>query len=227
LLPDDPIHPPVILQRVPDPKIVKTRVHIDGRVDDVETKASELEAKRIDVAQPSDATFIPMADPRKRILRLPGYATHRPPNGSLATREERRWSMNAADAHILATPNDSTESRATPWQKRTDRRFIALATIQRLPSAVRGRRTSRSVGNSRCASLRDTAISLARRMFAAIRNVSASRSAMGTDCLPRRSSRRSSAGQAASAIATLDGECLQLAHTDLKEPPRRRHAASL
>jgi hypothetical protein len=71
----------VILQRVPEPKTVKTRVHIDGRVDDVETKAGELEAKRIDVAQPSDATFIPMADP-KRILRLPVYATHRPPNGS-------------------------------------------------------------------------------------------------------------------------------------------------
>jgi hypothetical protein len=72
----------VILQRVPEPKTAETRVHIDGRVDDLETKASELESKRIDVAQPSDATFIPMADPRKRILHLPGYATHRPPNGS-------------------------------------------------------------------------------------------------------------------------------------------------
>jgi hypothetical protein len=35
-------------------------------VDDVETRASELEelgARRIDVGQPTDAGFIPMADP--------------------------------------------------------------------------------------------------------------------------------------------------------------------
>jgi predicted enzyme related to lactoylglutathione lyase len=66
LLPDDPVHPPLILQRVREPKTSKTRMRIDLRVDDVETKARELEAlgaKRIDVGQPSDATFIPMADP--------------------------------------------------------------------------------------------------------------------------------------------------------------------
>ena len=36
------------------------------RVDDVDAKATELEAlgaKRIDVGQPADADFIPMADP--------------------------------------------------------------------------------------------------------------------------------------------------------------------
>jgi predicted enzyme related to lactoylglutathione lyase len=66
LLPDDPSHPPVLLQRVPEPKTVKTRVHFDIRVDDVEAKARELEAlgaRRIDVGQPADAGFIPMADP--------------------------------------------------------------------------------------------------------------------------------------------------------------------
>jgi hypothetical protein len=66
LLPHDPSHPPVILQRVPEPKIAKTRVHFDLRVEHVEAKAQELEAlgaRRIDVGQPSDAHFIPMADP--------------------------------------------------------------------------------------------------------------------------------------------------------------------
>jgi len=66
LLPDDPSHPPVLLQRVPEPKTSKTRVHFDIRVDDVEAKAKELEAlgaRRIDVGQSADANFIPMADP--------------------------------------------------------------------------------------------------------------------------------------------------------------------
>jgi len=66
LMPENPAYPPVILQRVPEPKTAKTRVHFDIRVDDVEAKATELEkhgARRIDVGQPHDASFIPMADP--------------------------------------------------------------------------------------------------------------------------------------------------------------------
>jgi catechol 2,3-dioxygenase-like lactoylglutathione lyase family enzyme len=66
LLPENPAFPPVLLQRVPEPKTAKTRVHFDLRVDDVEAKATELEAigaRRIDVGQPADADFIPMADP--------------------------------------------------------------------------------------------------------------------------------------------------------------------
>jgi hypothetical protein len=66
LLPDNPAHPPVILQRVPEPKTSKTRVHFDLRVNDVEAKATELEAlgaRRIDFGQPADASFVPMADP--------------------------------------------------------------------------------------------------------------------------------------------------------------------
>jgi len=66
LLPAEPSHPPVLLQRVPEPKTTKTRVHFDLRVDDVEAKAKELEtlgARRIQIGQPDDASFIPMADP--------------------------------------------------------------------------------------------------------------------------------------------------------------------
>ena len=66
LLPEDPAYPPVLMQRVPEPKTATTRVHFDIRVDDVEAKATELErlgATRIDVGQPADAAFIPMADP--------------------------------------------------------------------------------------------------------------------------------------------------------------------
>lgn len=66
LLPENRSFPPVVLQRVPESKTAKTRVHFDLRVDDVEAKATELEqlgARRIDVGQPADAPFIPMADP--------------------------------------------------------------------------------------------------------------------------------------------------------------------
>jgi hypothetical protein len=66
LLPSERAYPPVILQRVPEPKTSKTRVHFDLRVADVESKAKALEglgARRIDVGQPADAEFIPMADP--------------------------------------------------------------------------------------------------------------------------------------------------------------------
>ncbi|HET6836225.1 MAG TPA: VOC family protein [Acidimicrobiales bacterium] len=66
LLPDNPAHPPVILQRVPEPKTSKTRVHFDLRINDGEAKATEFEAlgaRRIDVGQPADASFVPMADP--------------------------------------------------------------------------------------------------------------------------------------------------------------------
>ena len=66
LLPSDRSHPPVLLQRVPEPKTAKTRIHFDLRVTDVEKKVAALEklgAHRIDVGQPTDAEFVPMADP--------------------------------------------------------------------------------------------------------------------------------------------------------------------
>jgi predicted enzyme related to lactoylglutathione lyase len=78
LLPEDTTHPPVLIQRVPEPKTAKTRVHFDIRVDDVEAKASALEAigaRRIDVGQPADANFIPMADPEgNEFCVCPGVA---------------------------------------------------------------------------------------------------------------------------------------------------------
>lgn len=78
LLPDNTAFPPVILQRVPEPKTAKARVHFDLRVDDVEARARELEdlgARRIDVGQPDDAGFIPMADPEgNEFCVCPGVA---------------------------------------------------------------------------------------------------------------------------------------------------------
>src|SRR5437879_6672558 len=50
-------HPPVILQRVPEPKTGKARIHFDLRVDDIESEARRLEAlgaRRIDVGQGID-----------------------------------------------------------------------------------------------------------------------------------------------------------------------------
>jgi predicted enzyme related to lactoylglutathione lyase len=59
-------HPPVILQRVPEPKTGKARIHFDLRVDDIESEARRLEAlgaRRIDVGQGIDPGWIAMADP--------------------------------------------------------------------------------------------------------------------------------------------------------------------
>ena len=59
-------HPPVILQRVPEPKTVKARIHFDLRVRDIEPEAKRLEAlgaRRIDIGQGDDPGWIAMADP--------------------------------------------------------------------------------------------------------------------------------------------------------------------
>jgi predicted enzyme related to lactoylglutathione lyase len=66
LLPPVAEHPPVALQRVPEPKTTKARVHFDLRVDDIESEASRLEAlgaRRIDIGQGTDVNWIAMADP--------------------------------------------------------------------------------------------------------------------------------------------------------------------
>ena len=66
LLPIRRAFPPVILQRVPEPKWGKTRSHFDLRVTDVEPEVRRLEAlgaRRIDVGQGEDADFVPMVDP--------------------------------------------------------------------------------------------------------------------------------------------------------------------
>jgi predicted enzyme related to lactoylglutathione lyase len=59
-------HPPVILQKVPEPKTVKARIHFDLRIDDIETEAKRLEqlgARRIDIGQGPNPGWITMADP--------------------------------------------------------------------------------------------------------------------------------------------------------------------
>ena len=59
-------HSPVILQRVPEPKSGKARIHFDLRVPDIEPEAKRLEAlgaRRIDIGQGDDPGWIAMADP--------------------------------------------------------------------------------------------------------------------------------------------------------------------
>jgi hypothetical protein len=66
LMPTVAGHPPVLLQQVPEPKTVKTRVHIDLRTSDVLGEVERLEAlgaTRIDVGQGEGREWVPMADP--------------------------------------------------------------------------------------------------------------------------------------------------------------------
>jgi catechol 2,3-dioxygenase-like lactoylglutathione lyase family enzyme len=66
LLPAERAYPPVILQRVPEPKRGKARIHFDLRVSDVDAEVRRLEALgavRIDVGQGDGVAWIPMADP--------------------------------------------------------------------------------------------------------------------------------------------------------------------
>jgi catechol 2,3-dioxygenase-like lactoylglutathione lyase family enzyme len=66
LLPAERAYPPVILQRVPEPKRGKARIHFDLRVSDVDAEVRRLKALgtvRIDVGQGDDVAWIPMADP--------------------------------------------------------------------------------------------------------------------------------------------------------------------
>ena len=66
LLPADRAHPPVILQRVDEPKSGKTRVHFDIRTPDVEAETRRLEqlgARRLDIGQGPDVEWVVMADP--------------------------------------------------------------------------------------------------------------------------------------------------------------------
>jgi len=58
--------PPVILQRVPEPKTTKARIHVDLRVPGIEAAAQRLEAlgaRRIDIGQGPEPGWIVMADP--------------------------------------------------------------------------------------------------------------------------------------------------------------------
>ncbi len=66
LLPTVREHPPVMLQRVPEPKNGKARIHFDLRVPDIEAEARRLEqlgARRFDIGQGPEPGWIAMADP--------------------------------------------------------------------------------------------------------------------------------------------------------------------
>ena len=84
LLPAVREFPPVILQRVPEPKTTKARIHIDLRVPDIETEAQRLEAlgaHRIDIGQGDNPGWITMADPEgNEFCVCPGVPL--PPQGA-------------------------------------------------------------------------------------------------------------------------------------------------
>lgn len=57
--------PSVVFQPVPEGRSVKNRVHLDLSSDDQEADVTRLEglgARRVDVGQPADATFVVLAD---------------------------------------------------------------------------------------------------------------------------------------------------------------------
>jgi predicted enzyme related to lactoylglutathione lyase len=70
-------HPPVLLQRVPEPKTGKARIHFDLRVEDIETEAKRLEAlgaRRINIGQGTNPGWIAMTDPEgNEFCVCPGY----------------------------------------------------------------------------------------------------------------------------------------------------------
>lgn len=68
LVPPTEVRPPLVLQKVPEPKEGKNRMHIDIVIDDVETEATRLEelgAKRLHsgIRSMGSASWITMADP--------------------------------------------------------------------------------------------------------------------------------------------------------------------
>lgn len=68
LVPKEGVHPPLLLQRVPEPKDGKNRMHIDVLTDDIEKEATRLEghgAKRLppDVREQHGTRWITMLDP--------------------------------------------------------------------------------------------------------------------------------------------------------------------
>ena len=66
LLAPERAHPPVLLQKVAEPKTAKVRIHIDLRVPDIEPEAQRLEglgAHRVDIGQGESPGWITMADP--------------------------------------------------------------------------------------------------------------------------------------------------------------------
>ena len=66
LLPSQRSEPPLLLQRVPEAKAGKNRVHFDIRTDDVDGEVVRLEglgARRLHAAQDGGMRWVTMADP--------------------------------------------------------------------------------------------------------------------------------------------------------------------
>lgn len=64
--PQDGISPDILFGRVPEPKTVKDRLHIDLRPDDHDlevARAEALGARRVDIGQGDDKTWTVLADP--------------------------------------------------------------------------------------------------------------------------------------------------------------------
>src|SRR5438477_4236745 len=66
LLPPERTQPPLLLQRVPEPKTAKNRVHLDIRNDDVAREVTRLEglgARPLREGQEGGTRWVTMADP--------------------------------------------------------------------------------------------------------------------------------------------------------------------
>jgi catechol 2,3-dioxygenase-like lactoylglutathione lyase family enzyme len=64
--PEDGVAPDLLFLRVPEAKTVKNRLHIDLRPDDQAAEVARLEglgARRVDVGQGSEVTWVVLADP--------------------------------------------------------------------------------------------------------------------------------------------------------------------
>lgn len=64
--PEDGVTPDLLFLKVPEGKAVKNRLHIDLRPDDQAAEVARLEslgARRVDVGQPADVTWVVLADP--------------------------------------------------------------------------------------------------------------------------------------------------------------------
>jgi predicted enzyme related to lactoylglutathione lyase len=63
---EDGVVPDLLFLRVPDPKTVKNRLHIDLRPDDRDAEVARIEAlgaRRVDIGQGPDVTWVVLADP--------------------------------------------------------------------------------------------------------------------------------------------------------------------
>ena len=64
--PEDGVSPDILFLRVPEEKSGKNRLHLDLRPDDQDAEVARLEtlgARRVDVGQPAESTWVVLADP--------------------------------------------------------------------------------------------------------------------------------------------------------------------